>query len=47
MPQLKDQVSDMASGRYGWAIGIMGVGLTVIGVAMILNLPVVRNWLGG
>ena len=46
-PQLKDQVSDMASGRYGWAIGFMGIGLTVIGIALILNLPIVRSWIGG
>lgn len=46
-PQLKDQVQDMASGRYGWAIAIFGVGLGILGLALILNLPIVRNLLGG
>ena len=46
-PSLKEEVRDMASGRYGWAMGALGIGLTIIGVAMILNLPVVRNWIGG
>jgi hypothetical protein len=46
-PQLKDQVQDMASGRYGWAIAIFGVGLGILGLSLILNLPIVRNLLGG
>jgi len=46
-PQLKDQVQDMASGRYGWAIAIFGIGLSILGLALILNLPIVRNLLGG
>jgi hypothetical protein len=43
---IKEQVTDMASGRYGWAIAIFGAGLFMVGVALILNLPVVRNMLG-
>jgi hypothetical protein len=43
---LKDQVTDMASGKYGFPLTVLGAGLFVVGLALILNLPIVRNMLG-
>lgn len=44
--KIKDQVTDMASGRYGWAIGMLGLGLLIFGIALIFNLPIVQRMMG-
>lgn len=45
--KLKDQVSDMASGRYGWAMATLGIGFAILGIALLLVFSPLRHLFGG
>lgn len=44
---IKDQVTDMASGRYGWAMATLGVGFAILGIAILLVFSPLRHLFGG
>lgn len=44
---IRDQVSDMASGRYGWAMAFLGIGFGILGIALLLIFSPLRHLFGG
>lgn len=44
---IKDQVSDMASGRYGLPIAMLGIGFGILGIALLFIFSPLRHLIGG